>query len=208
MKAIGDTIFFFFFQAEDGIRDRTVTGVQTCALPIYFSLALTRSGLFSGRLLCAGHRYAFSGKFNLSGDATVNIRRGLAAPLALALHVDLNNGSDVVTGSVTDGNWTSDLTGDRNVFSATLNPAQQAGLRSFVLERAPDNATAADGLSRISVSGATNVRGKLTDGRAFSAGSALAKNGDCPFYLSLNRGSEVVIGRLNFPAGQGPAARG
>src|SRR2546430_2982810 len=26
---------FFFFQAEDGIRDLTVTGVQTCALPIY-----------------------------------------------------------------------------------------------------------------------------------------------------------------------------
>src|SRR5699024_12309981 len=25
----------FFFQAEDGIRDRNVTGVQTCALPIY-----------------------------------------------------------------------------------------------------------------------------------------------------------------------------
>src|SRR2546430_13152917 len=28
----------FFFQAEDGIRDLTVTGVQTCALPILFSL--------------------------------------------------------------------------------------------------------------------------------------------------------------------------
>src|SRR5690554_7476159 len=27
-------IFFFFFQAEDGIRDADVTGVQTCALPI------------------------------------------------------------------------------------------------------------------------------------------------------------------------------
>src|SRR2546427_827731 len=27
--------FFFFFQAEDGIRDLTVTGVQTCALPIW-----------------------------------------------------------------------------------------------------------------------------------------------------------------------------
>src|SRR5260370_10077913 len=26
---------FFFFQAEDGIRDSSVTGVQTCALPIY-----------------------------------------------------------------------------------------------------------------------------------------------------------------------------
>src|SRR5215216_4804443 len=28
-------VFFFFFQAEDGIRDDLVTGVQTCALPIY-----------------------------------------------------------------------------------------------------------------------------------------------------------------------------
>src|SRR2546430_17733820 len=28
-------ILSFFFQAEDGIRDLTVTGVQTCALPIY-----------------------------------------------------------------------------------------------------------------------------------------------------------------------------
>src|SRR2546422_7579913 len=29
-------LFFFFFQAEDGIRDVAVTGVQTCALPISF----------------------------------------------------------------------------------------------------------------------------------------------------------------------------
>src|SRR2546430_8880803 len=29
---------FFFFQAEDGIRDLTVTGVQTCALPIWLNL--------------------------------------------------------------------------------------------------------------------------------------------------------------------------
>src|SRR2546427_4908756 len=31
---LGLSCFFFFFQAEDGIRDLTVTGVQTCALPI------------------------------------------------------------------------------------------------------------------------------------------------------------------------------
>src|SRR5690625_7484249 len=34
--------FFFFFQAEDGIRDGHVTGVQTCALPIFaYNLPLT-----------------------------------------------------------------------------------------------------------------------------------------------------------------------
>src|SRR5262249_59478466 len=32
--AVFHTCFFFFFQAEDGIRDWSVTGVQTCALPI------------------------------------------------------------------------------------------------------------------------------------------------------------------------------
>src|SRR5882762_8052407 len=37
--------FFFFFQAEDGIRDSSVTGVQTCALPI--SLGLTIAILLS-----------------------------------------------------------------------------------------------------------------------------------------------------------------
>src|SRR5688572_31321381 len=35
MKCNLSQYFFFFFQAEDGIRDLTVTGVQTCALPIY-----------------------------------------------------------------------------------------------------------------------------------------------------------------------------
>src|SRR2546427_1980694 len=34
---------FFFFQAEDGIRDLTVTGVQTCALPISDSLSSRES---------------------------------------------------------------------------------------------------------------------------------------------------------------------
>src|SRR5207245_8016214 len=34
-------VFFFFFQAEDGIRDATVTGVQTCALPIFEVTPLT-----------------------------------------------------------------------------------------------------------------------------------------------------------------------
>src|SRR5256885_5712977 len=36
---------FFFFQAEDGIRDYKVTGVQTCALPIYSSLMISAAPL-------------------------------------------------------------------------------------------------------------------------------------------------------------------
>src|SRR2546425_6061872 len=43
---------FFFFQAEDGIRDKLVTGVQTCALPISL-----RAAIDSARLSSQGTRY-------------------------------------------------------------------------------------------------------------------------------------------------------
>src|SRR2546430_9598924 len=39
IRARLDVVVFFFFQAEDGIRDLTVTGVQTCALPICRTIA-------------------------------------------------------------------------------------------------------------------------------------------------------------------------
>src|SRR2546430_2733910 len=45
--------FFFFFQAEDGIRDLTVTGVQTCALPIY---GLANDEAFAARGASIGFR--------------------------------------------------------------------------------------------------------------------------------------------------------
>src|SRR5207245_4042584 len=41
----------FFFQAEDGIRDATVTGVQTCALPIYFAFLKAWKGDRWGNLI-------------------------------------------------------------------------------------------------------------------------------------------------------------
>src|SRR6185369_17500237 len=40
---------FFFFQAEDGIRDSSVTGVQTCALPISAARRRARRAPASGR---------------------------------------------------------------------------------------------------------------------------------------------------------------
>src|SRR5437762_11836355 len=49
---------FFFFQAEDGIRDTSVTGVQTCALPIFsLRICIDQEGsLFSrGEACCKVH---------------------------------------------------------------------------------------------------------------------------------------------------------
>src|SRR5256885_9407288 len=46
MQGYGVLLLFFFFQAEDGIRDYKVTGVQTCALPILWQKGLVTFGDF------------------------------------------------------------------------------------------------------------------------------------------------------------------
>src|SRR3989475_4856684 len=56
-------ILFFFFQAEDGIRDLTVTGVQTCALPILTVYVPPKAAdRIAGRLqtIAAQHQWALS----------------------------------------------------------------------------------------------------------------------------------------------------
>jgi len=174
-----------------------------------FTLTVTASGAFSSSVTMGGKRYSSRGLFDINGDATVAIPRRLSPPLVLALHVDLSKGTDEVYGTVNDGGWVAALAGDHSVFSSQANPAPQAGQRAFLLERAESTAsTAATGLSKIATNGRASVGGALSDGRKFSVANTLAKNGDYPFYLSLSRGSEVVIGWLNFPAGSSNAAAG
>src|SRR5699024_7633791 len=67
--------WFFFFQAEDGIRDRNVTGVQTCALPISTE---------RGRDHALGHLRRIHGRGHL-GDPVPGreLRRGRRLPRAV-----------------------------------------------------------------------------------------------------------------------------
>src|SRR6266542_3016600 len=71
--------FFFFFQAEDGIRDATVTGVQTCALPILDPGDRVRDAALGESVIDVGsqrERDAPPGKVG-AGKLFKKIRRGL-----------------------------------------------------------------------------------------------------------------------------------
>jgi hypothetical protein len=176
----------------------------------YFALTLTPSGAFSGKLLLGGGGYGFHGQFDVLGNATAIANRGSGlTPLSFTLHIDLSNGTDQVTGSLTDGAWVSEASGDKNVFNSQFNPASQAGLRNFILQQANNASVEAGvGQGKISTSGLASVSGSLDNGTKFRTASMLAKNGDCPFYLSLNKGSGIVIGWLNFPTVPNPTASG
>src|SRR5256885_2250657 len=61
-----DVGVFFFFQAEDGIRDYKVTGVQTCALPILVEQGLYRAGARALTLGLARNPYRRDALFSLA----------------------------------------------------------------------------------------------------------------------------------------------
>src|SRR2546425_5826580 len=66
---------FFFFQAEDGIRDKLVTGVQTCALPI-----LTFAASVRGRVIVneGARRAIMGGKASLRSEEHTSELQSLA----------------------------------------------------------------------------------------------------------------------------------
>jgi len=57
---------FFFFQAEDGIRDRDVTGVQTCALPIL--ALLDTKHFFEAGIPCINFTTGIHNDYHKSSD--------------------------------------------------------------------------------------------------------------------------------------------
>src|SRR5256886_3646911 len=116
---------FFFFQAEDGIRDLTVTGVQTCALPI----------LFNGRALTYYGRWTYK----LEEAA----RRGALGALLVHTNESATYGWDVVRGSWSVEQFKLDRPAARSIAFAgwvTHDAAQaalaQAGLSLDSLTRA------------------------------------------------------------------------
>src|SRR2546429_7055863 len=69
---------FFFFQAEDGIRDVAVTGVQTCALPIWFVIAWGNHASSAARLSYSIVSRTFGGSIPFRSEDPGQQRRRLS----------------------------------------------------------------------------------------------------------------------------------
>src|SRR5438093_9040629 len=72
-------VIFFFFQAEDGIRDWSVTGVQTCALPILTLPLLSQAGMVARHLRLKGERYRLHALINAAGATATGAEIGRAS---------------------------------------------------------------------------------------------------------------------------------
>ncbi|MFO1475253.1 MAG: S8 family serine peptidase [Verrucomicrobiota bacterium] len=171
-----------------------------------FRLALNRQGSFTGKICIDGRTAGFHGRLGPDGTTQVTVKRGKLAPLTVTLQAALDGTADSVSGLVSGPGWESPLAARRDVFDSRRFPAAQAGSHAFLLQQIADpSRTAAVGFSRISRSGTARFRGRLVDRRPFAAATLIARNGDCPLYLSFHHGKELMIGWMNFPDADGAA---
>src|SRR5256886_10356966 len=129
-------VLMFFFQAEDGIRDLTVTGVQTCALPISARKALPPINLGALR---SAHGLAFAGG-KLYFTAETNKAVGRYDPVTKSVDLVLGTGQDRTHMVAVSENLERIVTS--NVSSGTISIIEQVSQTAsgFLAPPAPERA--------------------------------------------------------------------
>jgi Leucine-rich repeat (LRR) protein len=165
----------------------------------------TAKGRFTGSLHTGRARYPFSGKFDSNGRAQTTITRGKQTTFALLLQVDTTPGADLITGTVSDGDWTAALTADKASFDARRNPAPQAGRYTMTIPvmSAPNSellklpTTDGHGLVTVAKSGQVRVAASLPDSTKFSRATLISRNGQLGLYVPLYTGRGMVLGLIS-----------
>ena len=167
-------------------------------------LVLSKTGTFAANLTMGGVRSAFKGQFDASGNTTKTVTRPGTNSLQVILHLDIDNRTDQITGTVSDGTFTSELLADRAVFSRT-NQCPWVGTYTIVL--APPAGNDPDipqgygyGTLTIAATGGGKLGGVLADGTKITANAPVSKHGTWPLYNALYKNQGACVGWVTFDA--------
>ena len=168
----------------------------------FLTLKISDQGKFSGKVFIAGKPYSLSGAFNGIGQTTRPIRIARTNFVTASLRMDLTNGTDQITGNISNETWIAEVSANRLVFNGKSNRAPQAGKHTAVLRRNANSADTPAGTSfatlTVSDAGALRMSGLLADGSRMTQSTSLSKDGQWPFYVSLYKGKGSVLGWIHF----------
>ena len=198
----------------------------------FFTLALTTSGAFTGKILTSGGSYCLptTNPFDLSGQAEFTVPTKQSA-LTFKLQLDLSNpAGQQISGAISDGAWTAALIADRATFNATTNKAvNYEGLYTMAMAGSADGMHSPGGFGcatlSVGVAGLITMKGNLADGTAIGQSVSVAQDGRWPLYAAYpappagnggavfgwlsfsNQPASTLAGTLNWfrPAGKTPA---
>jgi autotransporter-associated beta strand protein len=165
-------------------------------------LVISRTGAYAAKLSIGGRKITFKGQFDASGNATNLVTRSGLSPLEVILHLDLAYGTDRVTGTISDGVFTSEVVADRATYNRA-NPCLLAGQYTFVL--APPEGTDPDfpqgyghGMLDVAETGGAKLSGVLGDGTKIRGNVPVSKHGTWPLYDALYNKQGACIGWVTF----------
>ena len=167
-------------------------------------VTLGSKGTFSGTIARANGSHTFTGTLNLAGAATVLAKRLGSAPLIVSLQLDVL-GSDGITGTVSDGNWTSPLRAERSPATGL------AGRYNFSLPGAAAPSTAPTNTSTGSVTVATSgtFTGSLAlaDATRVTLAGSITRTAEWPVFVPLYSGTGLMIGWVQFDTNAAPSSQ-
>jgi uncharacterized repeat protein (TIGR03803 family) len=169
----------------------------------YFTFSLANTRKFSGKLLMDGNTYIFTNSFppNVFSATAIALRTNRPSDLTVTLNLSQLNGGVQVIGTVSDGNWTAQLNGDRAYFSATATTPRAGKYSVAFLNESDGTVVPGYGSSAVITLGANGViglNGKLSDDTMISQATTLSKSGQMPLYISLYGGKGSMLGWLTF----------
>jgi hypothetical protein len=162
----------------------------------FMTFHLTDKGSFSGKLLLAGAAHPFSGQFDLELQARKTIARGTNT--SLDVNLQLMAGTDLITGTVSNPAWSSDLLGHRALFDAlhvvSSTPIKYTALLSGVSD--PASSPFGQGAATLGITPVGNVmfKGMLADGQVASQMVPVSIDGKVPLYVNLYGGKGSLFG--------------
>lgn len=166
----------------------------------YLRLQVTDQGGFSGTLQQGAARYSLSGKFDLGLLAQSDARfKGGSLPIALQLTV----GSEILSGTVSNWNWSSELFAYKTTFDSRIIPTSP--YKGSYTITFPGTTNAADGplghgfaSIKVKDNGNLTLTGSLSDGSVASLATRVGSAGIWPLYMSLYSGNGSIFGWLSF----------
>jgi hypothetical protein len=162
-----------------------------------FNVYADANGNFSAWVQLAEGRYSFSGALNNSLNATNTVARPVGNPLTVELRIGQGAEAGQITGRVTDGVWSSPLSGGRAAGNTT-----HTGDYTIVIPGNPNDSSLPAGDSfatlRVATDGLATMSGTLADGTRFSQSAYVTADGDWPLFAPLYSGKGAAVSWLSF----------
>jgi|GEM_PF-3180929 len=189
-------------------------------------VVIGKKGAFTATIRVGSVVYRTAGTFDKGGTVhfgkgagkpTLTLKRAKKSSLTLSLKLDVGNGTDKLSGTITDGSAPfAVLDANRRLYTSKKNP--KAPFRNvdasllgkytfaFVAKSPADQGLAADqypqghgcGLMVVSKSGIARFTGCLADGTKITVATALSKLNHLPFYAPLSAGKGSISGETIF----------